>query len=173
MTSFRRLSSSQSDNVINPSNFIPDGGTLTFETFVPRNHPSRFKPPVPSPTRYTYQQRQFKCVSPFDDPLQAKRASLGKRVTFATDALTQKNLQNLERYLHIREGKPPGNKFAFVHQHPEILPANTGLVSHSESWYPRLSRNLDDDDNTTTSGSYTLGSEDIDEIFCDNYHSVS
>ncbi|XP_041359660.1 protocadherin beta-9-like [Gigantopelta aegis] len=176
VTSFRRLSSSQSDNIIGITSFNPDGGTLTFETFVPRNHQSRFKPPVTTaiPARDPYQQKQFtKCVSPFDDPLQAKRASLGKRVTFASDALTQKNLQNLERYLHIREGKPPGNKFAFVHQHPEILPANTELVAHAGSWYPRLSRNMDDDDNTTTSGSYTLGSEDIDEMFCDNYHSVS
>ncbi|XP_046363172.1 protocadherin-9-like [Haliotis rufescens] len=153
----------------------------TFQTFVPRLHPSfntqtQVKPSFIRPIKEQELPLQEKrksrnlSIGSIDDPLQVKRNSIGKRVTFANEGLTQRNLQNLERILHTSNHIPPTNKLAFLCDSSELSKTGSDVTfANGGSWYPRVPRSHDDDDNTTTSGSYTLNPEDIDEMFCETY----
>ena len=96
----------------------------------------------------------------FDDPTELRRTSLEKRVTFAKEPLTRNNLQTLDRYYAYNNGSPPSCR---VNKNPRYPVFNEDF-SHVKV-FTNLSRARDDDENTTTSGSYTIGSEDIDGMF--------
>lgn len=163
----------------------PEGEKISFETFSPRmlpsygnqlprdpGHPTAFRDvhtlgstrPGPQEKKGGYGDGWRRQYGHHNQPRNynpyVKETSFGgKRVTFKND-LTAQNLKSLELSGQL---VPPTSPMP-----PESSTAFRGGQDRSPSavgFFPSLHRSHDDDDNTTTSGSYTLNVEDdIDDL---------
>ncbi|XP_041357740.1 protocadherin beta-1-like [Gigantopelta aegis] len=143
-------------------------GLFQLESLVPKVNPAdhcRHQESLMTNTRTVGIYSPCASALSFDDPTDMRRTTLEKRVTFAKEPLTRTNLKTFDRYYAYNNGSPPNTRADTASRNPRYPTRYNDDDFSQVKVFTNLSRVRDDDENTTTSGSYTIGSEDIDGMF--------
>ncbi|XP_071088268.1 protocadherin-9-like [Haliotis cracherodii] len=135
-------------------------------------------------------QERSRTLSTFSNPNMANKIALPPTTSFRDihtiqDPTFRNNQRNQQKVRFSADSMAPGSRFQGNGKqtkltkefngrtHVPIISNGEYYVKHDQSAfshlgsYHSLPRSVDDDDNTTTSGSYTLNPDDFEEVFCE------